>query len=49
MKTNESVNKLIERFDKELKKILLNDLKTTKARNIINGIKGKINNQLSAA
>lgn len=49
MKTQQSVNKLIERFDKELKKILMNDLKASKAQTLINGIKANINNQLSAA
>jgi|GEM_PF-3742288 len=49
MKTNESVNKLIGRFDKELKKILLNDLKVTRTRQLIDSIKGNINNKLSAA
>jgi len=41
-----STSKLATRFDKELKTIIMNDLKALKAKNqVINGV----NNQLAAA
>lgn len=51
MKTQQpsTVNKLIERFDNELKSILMGDLKMAKTRTLVNNLKKGLNNQLSAA
>lgn len=45
-----SVNKMIERFDSELKTVLLNEIKAMRTRNFLNAIKDSMNNsRLSAA
>lgn len=43
-----SINKIMARFDKELKNLLMSDLKTIKNKTLLGSIQ-HINNQLTAA
>lgn len=44
-----TVSKLIERFDNELKNILMNDLSSVRNARLVNTIQNKLNNRLNAA
>jgi len=44
-----TVNKLIARFDNELKNILMNDLSAVRNARLINTIQHNLNNRLNAA
>lgn len=44
-----TTNKLIARFDNELKNILMNDLLAVRNTRLINAIQNNLNNRLNAA
>jgi len=48
--TTSTINNLLNRFDKELRKILLSDLSATRGKaNLVNAVQHKLNNSLKAA